>query len=229
MVEIDFDPAFSEHPRAFAEVRRRAEAAMAELADVARDAHAEWREGGEAWPWHGYDLWMHWRISWSGNGHVSALNSISSYSGGAHPNRGFESLLWNALEASETGLADLFEDAADGSPAMTALHGAVIEDLLRQKREHLGEHFDEARERDLLLNGLAPAVDAFPSVTLAPSTEPEKAGGLLVYYGPYHVGSYVEGAYRVLVPQSLFAAHLAPDWAAHFGGEPNVDPAGFED
>jgi hypothetical protein len=54
----------------------------------------------------------------------------------------------------------------------------------------------------------------------APSTIPDKIGGLTVLIDPYVVGPYAEGDYEVVVPLSAFRALLAPTYAAAFGGAP---------
>jgi hypothetical protein len=42
---------------------------------------------------------------------------------------------------------------------------------------------------------------------------------LTFHYSPYAVGPYVEGAYTVFVPWTVFRQYLSPQGAARFGGE----------
>jgi hypothetical protein len=41
-----------------------------------------------------------------------------------------------------------------------------------------------------------------------------------VHFAPYEIGSYAEGAYKAVVPQSVFRDFLKPDYAALFAGGP---------
>ena len=53
-----------------------------------------------------------------------------------------------------------------------------------------------------------------------PSWDGGKIAGLTFVYGPYQLGSYAEGDYRLFVPEFVFAEFLTPEFQPLFGGEP---------
>jgi len=63
----------------------------------------------------------------------------------------------------------------------------------------------------------------FGGVTLLPSEEAGKFGGLMVHYSPYDVGAYAEGSYEILVKAADLDGMLAEPYAALFGGEPVIE------
>ena len=60
--------------------------------------------------------------------------------------------------------------------------------------------------------------DALRNATLAPSTEPGRAAGVDVHFGPYAVGPYSAGMPTVRLGWEVFAAALTPEGRALFGG-----------
>lgn len=226
--DITLDPALSAWPQLEERLTSEAETERNAFLATADSDYRAWQAEDSEWDWRPYEAEIAWSVAWSNDTTVSLLGTFYEYTGGAHPNHGVSSLLWDVGTASVVSLEDLFTDASPGAPAMRALREAVLADLMAQKRERLGEMFDEAAEREFWLDGLAADSDAFATFTLAPSTEAGHAGGLIIHYGPYEVGSYAEGDYNVLVPQAVFAPWLDADRAALFAGEPDVDPVDLQ-
>ncbi|MEN0653470.1 MULTISPECIES: DUF3298 and DUF4163 domain-containing protein [Hyphobacterium] len=225
--ETVFDDGLSQYPGLYEYVRAASEAAMREMSEAAARDHANWQEDGAQWEWRPYDIGWTWEIVWSDETRVSVLQSWYEYTGGAHPNHGSGSVLWLVPEQRTVGLSELFEDGSEGSPAMTALLDAIRASLIEQKSQRLGEYFN-ADDQGMWLGDLTASAESFGAFTLALSTEPERAGGLIFHFDPYAVGAYAEGDYRVLVPQSLFRADLSADWRGVFAGEPDVSPEDLE-
>ncbi len=146
----------------------------------------------------------------------SLIRTDSEYTGGAHPNASFASILWDkALKREITG-ANLFTRAAD----LSALDNALCAAINAEKKKR------DPTARTLGLSGgdwQCPRAAATPFV-LASGTQPGKAGGLVFLIGPYQVGPYVEGSYEVTVPQNAFRSLLAPAYADEFAGEPKPAP-----
>lgn len=222
-----FDDGLSQYPGLYEHVHAMSEAAMQELATSAEQDFQNWQDSGRDWEWYPYSLEWTWEIVWSDETRVSVLQSWYVFTGGAHPNHGSGSVLWLVPEQREANLSELFADGSEGSPAMTALHEAIRAGISETKRERLGEYYDPEQE-EMWLGELRPAAESFGAFTLAPSTQPERAGGLIFHFDPYAVGSYAEGSYRVLVPQSVFADHLAAEWQGVFAGEPDINPEDLE-
>jgi hypothetical protein len=74
--------------------------------------------------------------------------------------------------------------------------------------------------KDDRLKAIEPSLLELGPLVPAPSTEPDKSGGLSVHFSPYAVGSYAEGLYTVVVPWRGFERFLSPEGRAVFGGEP---------
>lgn len=219
--ETVFDDGLSQYPGLYEHVRVMSEAAMAEMARTAEEDHANWQEAGEDWEWRPYDIGWTWEIVWSDETRVSVLQSWYEYTGGAHPNHGSGSILWDVPSQHVVTLPELFTDGADGSPAMLALLDAVNTGLVAQKRRRLGESFDET-DQAMWTGALTPSAESLGVFTLAPSTRGDQSGGLIFHFDPYAVGPYAEGSYRIPVAQSVFAPYLATEWQGVFAGELNV-------
>ena len=142
----------------------------------------------------------------------SLIRTDSEYTGGAHPNASFASILWDkALKREITG-ANLFTRTGD----LSALDNALCAAINAEKKKR-----DPAARTVGLTGGdwQCPRAAATPFV-LASGTQPGKAGGLVFLIGPYQVGPYAEGSYQVTVSQTAFRSLLAPAYADEFAGEP---------
>lgn len=145
----------------------------------------------------------------------SLIRTNSEYTGGAHPNSSFASILWDKALKREVAAGDLFK-AGDLSALDTALCAAINAE--KRKRD------PQAQTVSLTGNDTwkCPRAATVPFV-LATGTQPGKAGGLIFLIGPYMVGPYAEGPYEVTVPQSAFRPLLAPAYADEFAGDPKVE------
>jgi hypothetical protein len=171
----------------------------------------EKRKGQSPPPW---DVKIRWKYTARAGNLVSLAGEESEFNGGAHPNLHFDSHIAPAAGGKSIKVADMMQTDRSPSPAMIvgiceALKGAKLD------RIHATTIFDD------------PIVCAGPNanakteaavIALAPSNEPDKFGGVYVYYPPYSVGSNAEGAYRLTVQQGVFAQDLKPDYKVLFAG-----------
>lgn len=58
------------------------------------------------------------------------------------------------------------------------------------------------------------------NIALVASDQPGKIGGLDFMFSTYEIGSFAEGSYDAVVPQSVFAHALKPEYANLFAGQP---------
>jgi hypothetical protein len=148
----------------------------------------------------------------------SLIRTDSEYTGGAHPNASFASILWDKALKREVAGADLFTRTG----GLSALDNALCAAINAEKRKR------DPQAQTVSLTGdsswKCPRAATVPFV-LATGTQPGKAGGLVFLIGPYMVGPYAEGPYEVTVPQSAFRSLLAPAYADEFAGEPKPEPA----
>lgn len=147
--------------------------------------------------------------------YISVLRNESAFTGGAHPNRGFETFLWDDQTKRPISIRPFFTELKDNGPALTAILKAIIASLTEEKKAR-GTYFPE----DLgWQKYIEPELLKIGPVLLAPSTEAGKSAGLEFQYGPYAVGAYAEGSYEAFVPWSVLKPFLSPAGTAIFGGE----------
>jgi len=181
---------------------------VAGLKTFAAKAQADREASDGKFPWRPYTRQGQWFLAADAAPLVGLRALWFEDTGGAHPNHGASTLIWDSAANREVQPKALFRPGAD----MSALDRAIC-DAVAQAKTH--------RE------GAAPLNDMFACpkwnqavLVLAPSTIPGKIGGLTVLIDPYVVGPYAEGDYEVVVPAAAFQSLLAPAYASAFGGAP---------
>jgi hypothetical protein len=155
--------------------------------------------------------------------YVSIVRSDYMNTGGAHPNSGVDTILWDAAAKKRISIRPFFVETADNGPAMTAMLKGVIASLNAEKKKR--DAGDTATAE--WYKGLEPKLLKIGAVTLAPSTVSGKSSGLTFHYPPYAVGPYVEGEYVAFVPWQTLKSYLSPEGTSIFGGtRPNGDDDG---
>ncbi len=155
--------------------------------------------------------------------YVSIVRSDYMNTGGAHPNSGVDTILWDAVAKKRISIRPFFVETADNGPAMTAMLKGVIASLNAEKKKR--DAGDTATAE--WYKGLEPKLLKIGAVTLAPSTVSGKSSGLTFHYPPYAVGPYAEGEYVAFVPWQTLKAYLSPEGTSIFGGaRPNGDSDG---
>ena len=152
-----------------------------------------------------YGLQVAWRVSAETPRLLSLVREVSSYTGGAHPNSGSTTLLWDKRAGRELDKSALFADAA----ARPRLEAELCDALKAAKAERggvelTGDVWSCPRWNDLTL-ALSPGAGG-------------RAGGVVALFSPYEVGPYAEGAYDVTLPATAVRAAVAPEFRAEFAG-----------
>jgi hypothetical protein len=145
--------------------------------------------------------------------YASVIRGEFSYTGGAHPNHGSDTLLWDKQTGKMISIRPFFTELADGGPAMTAIRNAVVADLKIEKKKRDNDNPDMS-----LVDALEPKLLTIGAIALTPSTAAGKSSGLTFLYPPYAVGSYAEGDYTAFVPWETLKPYLSAEGAAIFGG-----------
>jgi hypothetical protein len=157
------------------------------------------------------------------DGHyVSIVRSDYTDTGGAHPNRDVDTILWDTTAKKRISIRPFFTETADNGPTMKALLKAVIASLNVEKKKR------DTTETAIAewYKGLEPKLLKIGAMTLAPSTVSGKSSGLTFHYPPYAVGPYTEGEYVAFVPWETLKPYLTPEGAAIFAG---ARPKGDDD
>lgn len=154
--------------------------------------------------------------------YVSVLLSNYINTGGAHPNRNVDTVLWDRKLKKRISIRPFFADLKDNSAALKAMLKGVIASLVETKKQR-----DTYFAEDLGWQGyLEPKLLKIGPVSLTPSTVSGKSSGLTFHYAPYAVGAYAEGSYTAFVPWERLSSYLTPEGKAIFGGS---RPAGDKD
>ncbi len=155
-----------------------------------------------------YQRTLDWTLAAATPRLLGARQTWSDYTGGAHPNHGSRGLVWDVTGDRELARSDLFVPNSDQSRLDAVLCDAVKAAKARRP-------------------GSIQDPESWPcpkwadsDFVLAPSTTPDKIGGLTFLFDPYVIGPYAEGDYAVVIPYSAFQSELSPQWADAFGGEP---------
>jgi hypothetical protein len=181
---------------------------VASLKAFAAKAQADHKASDGKFPWRPYNRQSQWFLAADAAPLVGLRALWFEDTGGAHPNHGGASLLWDSTSNGEIQAKALFRPDAD----MTVLDKAICDAVATAKTHR---------------EGAVPLSDTFSCpkwsqtvLVLAPSTLPDKIGGLTVLIDPYVVGPYSEGDYEVTIPAAAFQSLLAPAYAGLFGGAP---------
>lgn len=125
--------------------------------------------------------------------YVSILRSSTNYTGGAHPNTGYGSTLFDTSTNSYLSLVDVFDDDDWQTPVLEL----VTADLRAQGAAWLEEGADSAVAVTLTAADLA-------TFTLGPT-------GLSFVFDPYAVGPYAQGTFQVTLPYAALAGLARED------------------
>jgi len=184
---------------------------------------AQWREDKSVFRGLAYNFSRVYRLRAAAGKYVSAIVDESQFTGGAHPNHGSATFLWDREKKVRTDFKTLFKDPADNSFDMQALSKLVLDALAAEKKAR-DIPFDLT---DMWFKDWKPEFKMFGEPSLAPSTEAGKSSGVTFHFSPYEVGAYVEGDYVAFVPASALMPLLTPEAQRLFGGaRPESDKDG---
>lgn len=182
--------------------KQRAEIA-GQAAEAKRDADKE------GYPYRPHSLGTGWEVVANLPDWLSLSAGISSYSGGAHGNFGFDALLWDKRADKLRGPLDLFR--SERAFAET-VQGALCAELDRQRAEKLGapvpagstDMFDEC-------------IDPNETVIILGSSNRKTFDRIGFLIAPYIAGPYAEGDYEVTLPvTAALLATVKPQFRASF-------------
>jgi hypothetical protein len=153
--------------------------------------------------------------------YVSLIVNESEYTGGAHPNHGSKTRLWDRERNTYAEFRALFKNTAGDSADMQTLSKLILASLAAEKKRR-DVPFDPF---DMWSKDWKADFESFGQPSLAPSTEAGKASGVTFHFSPYEVGPYAEGDYVAFVPASALMPLLTPEAQKLFGGERTKEDA----
>ena len=176
------------------------------FAASAADDHAHLKAKGLPTPT--YSRALDWTQTAATPRLVSARQTWTDYTGGAHPNHGSRGLIWSVTDDRELPRQELFAANADRNRL-----DAVLCDAIKASKARRPGSTEDAESWP------CPRW-ADSDFVLAPSTVSGKIGGVTFLFDPYAIGPYAEGDYAVTIPLDAFRAELSPQWADEFAGAP---------
>lgn len=207
-VRLSIAPAIAAWPALHQKLFNDGVAELKKDLETARDDRAH--IAGEGLPNPAYEHELTWSVVARTARLVSLKGTWMSYTGGAHPNSGFNTLVWDTNEAAEIRRSELLLPEGAGDAQVQA----VLCDGIAQTRAAKGV----ASTDDSSMWPCPKWRDS--NFVLTPSTVPGKLGGITFVFDPYAIGSYAEGPYEVTVPYVAIKDVLAPAYAAEFAGAP---------
>lgn len=180
-------PEVGVEPKLFDMMRGKAEAGLAAgRATADRDA-AEAKKSG--FPVHQYADLSVWTVAADTPRLLALTGQIYGYTGGAHGNTGYDSVIWDRKLGKPIGAADLFTDRAK---ARAIIEPLVCKALDKERAERRGG----AKS--------SPEFEKCPPLTQA-TVVPYGGFGPVAYqlraiFAPYVAGPYVEGSYEITIP-----------------------------
>ena len=164
-----------------------------------------------------YSLSIQWTLEAAAGDLISLEGFTAAYSGGAHGNYGTDARIYNLQSGKQVSLSDLLTDPAG---AMAESLPFVLSDIAQQRTEKVGGGASAETFRGETADAISADSILSGELGLVASTEAGKFGGFVVHFAPYEIGSYAEGAYKAVVPQSVFRDFLKPEYAGLFAGGP---------
>ena len=169
-----------------------------------------------------YRLVIDWKVVAEAGDLMSLEGFVYTDTGGAHGNYYTDARIYNSLLGLRLAFGDLFLDPEMAVQLqLDAVHQGIVAE--KKKRFEQGGDADGFKAEAM---ELVPAEAVLQGeISLAPSDQPDRIGGYVLHFAPYDIGSYAEGAYEIVVPQTVFHDALKPEYQRWFAGVPNMpDP-----
>ncbi|MDM7957083.1 DUF4163 domain-containing protein [Blastomonas sp.] len=162
------------------------------LSDIeTQTAEAQKDAADNGYPFNPHMLGVAWKVTGETEQVLAMVAEISSYSGGAHGNTGYEALIWDKATNQRVELAALFNDWGGTLEPLRERYCAALTGERRQKRGA------DMGEPDDMFNSCPP----FSDLVMVPYASDETGFDRMMFIAaPYVAGPYVEGAYEISLP-----------------------------
>lgn len=170
-----------------------------------RDQEAAEKEG---FPYHAHSHLQKWQRVTATRRFLSLSAEIETYMGGAHGMQSFDTLIWDRNHAAQIKPLDMFSSGE-------AFDKAVNDDLCAAiEREKAARGIEWVRGGDDPF-GKCPSASA--QTLWLGSSDGRYLDRLTIAIGPYEIGPYAEGSYKINLPMSAALVNVVkPDYARDF-------------
>jgi hypothetical protein len=163
---------------------------------------------------HPYSIDTIWRVTFESGAVLSLSAETNADTGGAHPNQGFQTLVWDKKANRAVPIAALFApDQANA--ALAAIADSVTKAWARSYTQRSGQQ--PGPDANVAKDGIGADPEKLKNYALTYAKGQTTANGIVLLYGAGQVWPHVLGDFRLAVPASVFAKYLAGPWKAVFG------------
>ncbi|MBB3861375.1 hypothetical protein GGQ88_002659 [Novosphingobium hassiacum] len=161
-----------------------------ELIADAKEGKADATKNG--YPYHAYSHSVEWQVVTDTPAWLSMSTLIGYFSGGAHPNYGYEPLLWDKIAGVRRAPTDLFTSKA-------ALAAAIRDPFCKElEKERAKKRGGEKWTGDI--SEFTKCIDPIEQTVILGSSNGKAFNRIGVLISPYAAGPYAEGSYEVTLP-----------------------------
>jgi hypothetical protein len=162
---------------------------------------------------HPYSIDTIWRVTFENEMVLSLSGDTNADTGGAHPIQGFQTIVWDKKAGQAVPIEALFApDQVKAAP--TAIADAAAKAWSKTYTERSGQ--PPGQDTDLAETGIGAEPEKLKTYALIYAKGQTAANGILLLYGAGQVWPHVLGDFRLVVPASVFAKYLRPQWKAVF-------------
>jgi hypothetical protein len=161
-----------------------------------------------------YNIETTWRVTFENAAVLSLSAETYADIGAAHPNDGFQTLVWDKAANRAMSIDALF--APDQTKAaLTAIADAASKTWARIYTERTGQK--PGPNADMAKDGIGANVRKLGTYALTYAKGQASANGIVLLYGSGQAWPNVLGEFRLSVPDTVFAKYLMPRWKPLFG------------
>lgn len=178
-----------------------------DLQEDAKEQRAESQKAGFSFNPLGY--WASWQVVSDLPGWLSLSGNVSSYEGGAHPNHGFDAILWDKQANVKRDAEELF---ASKEALSRAIRRDFCREIDRQRAKKRGAPVKSGSDEPF-----SDCIDPVESTVILGSSNRKTFDRIGVLVAPYEAGPYSEGNYEVTLPVTdAVLAAVKPEYRASF-------------
>jgi hypothetical protein len=164
-----------------------------------------------------YSIDTTWRVTFESDAVLSLSAEIYADTGGARPNSGFQTIVWDKRSAQAVRLDSLFTPG-QAKTALTAIADAATRAWNKAYTQRSGQK--PGPEADIAAAGIGPDATKLATYALTYAKGQKTANGIVLLYGAGQVWPHVLGDFRLSVPTPVFDRYLALQWKQIFAATP---------
>ena len=158
---------------------------------------------------HPYSIDTVWRVTFENATVVSLSGDTNADTGGAHPNQGFQTIVWDKQANRAVPIEALFP-SDQVKAALTAIADAAGKAWTKTYIQRSGQK--PGQDTDLAGGGIGADPEKLKTYALTYAKGQSAANGIVLLYGAGQIWPHVLGDFRLAVPAAVFTKYLAPQW-----------------